>query len=240
MTIAKPGRRLMHHVPLKFVQKKVTGGGHRGVAAALNLTSMIDYLVTVVIFLLMSFSASGEIPTNKSVTLPMAENTIDMVTAPMVAINGSQILVNEHAVGSTRAVEEAGRVMPRIDELYNALKTLKDDWKKLNPAGKEFPGVVILSVDKEVPAVVVKSVFQTAASAGYPNVSFMVGKLAEKKQLAFANPFRSAAGGRRLPESGVPRGSARRAGQRCPALSSFGPAVSLFPPGAVRRHAALR
>jgi biopolymer transport protein ExbD len=183
MSIHKPGRRLMHEVPLKFVQKKVTGGGHRSVAAALNLTSMIDYLVTVVIFLLMSFSASGEVPTSKTVTLPMAENTLDMVTAPMVAINGQQILVNEHPVGSTRAIEEAGRVLPRIDELFAALKTLKDDWKKLYPDKKEFPGIVILQVDKEVSALVVKSVFQTAASAGYPNVSFMVGKLAEKKEL---------------------------------------------------------
>jgi biopolymer transport protein ExbD len=111
----------------------------------------------------------------------MAENTLDMVTAPMVAINGSQILVNEHPVGSTRAVEEAGRVMPRIDELHTALKTLREDWKKINPSGKEFPGVVILQVDKEVPAVVVKSVFQTAAAAGYPNVSFMVGAIPKTK-----------------------------------------------------------
>jgi biopolymer transport protein ExbD len=172
----------MHEVPLKFVRKKVTGGGHRSVAAALNLTSMIDYLVTVVIFLLMSFSASGEVPTSKTVTLPMAENTLDMVTAPMVAINGQQILVNEHPVGSTRAIEEAGRVLPRIDELFAALKTLKEDWKKNYPDKKDFPGIVILQVDKEVSALVVKSVFQTAASAGYPNVSFMVGKLAEKKE----------------------------------------------------------
>ncbi len=187
MPIHKPGRRLMHEAPLKFVRKKVAGGGHRGVAASLNLTSMIDYLVTVVIFLLMSFSASGEIPTNKSVTLPSAENTLDMVTAPMVAINGSQILVNDHPVGSTRAVEEAGRVMPRIDELFTALKTLKDDWKKINPDKKDFPGIVILQVDKEVPALVVKSVFQTSASAGYPNVSFMVGRMAPPAGAAAAH-----------------------------------------------------
>ena len=197
MHIAKPGRRLMYAVPLKFVHKKVTGGGHRSVAAALNLTSMIDYLVTVVIFLLMSFSASGELPVNKTITLPMAENTMDMVTAPMVAINGSQILINEHPVGSTRAVEESGRVMPRIDELFAALKSLKDDWKKLNPSAKEFPGVVILQVDKEVPALVVKSVFQTAATAGYPNVSFMVGKLPDtKKDLPDTRRFRYARVGR--------------------------------------------
>jgi hypothetical protein len=37
--------------------------------------------------------------------------------------------------------------------------------------------VAILQVDQNVPALVVKSVFQTAAFAGYPNVSFMVGKI---------------------------------------------------------------
>ena len=45
MAIHEPGRRLMHMVPLKFVQKKVGGGGHRSVSAPLNLTSMIDFLV---------------------------------------------------------------------------------------------------------------------------------------------------------------------------------------------------
>jgi len=42
---------------------------------------------------------------------------------------------------------------------------------------KEFPGVVILQIDQDVQAIVVKSVFQTAAFAGYPNISFMVSRL---------------------------------------------------------------
>ena len=70
MAIHEPGRRLMHFVPLKFVQKRVSGGGGRSVAAALNLTSMIDFLFMVVVFLLMTFSASGEIPLDKNVKLP--------------------------------------------------------------------------------------------------------------------------------------------------------------------------
>ena len=60
----------MHEVPLRFVWNKVMGKGHRGVGAALNLVSFIDFLVVTVIFLLMSFSASGEISVDKNVTLP--------------------------------------------------------------------------------------------------------------------------------------------------------------------------
>lgn len=172
--VVKPGRRLMNYVPLKFVQKHVGGGGGKAVSAALNLTSMIDFLVVTVVFLLMTFSASGEIPVDKNVKLPKAENTIDMVDAPMLSINGSQILVDGTAAGSTRALEEANRLQ-RIDELFNILKSKRELWKSTNP-GKTFPGVCILQVDRNVQALVVKSVFQTAAFAGYPNVSFMVGQ----------------------------------------------------------------
>ena len=175
MAIHEPGRRLMHDVPLKFVQKKVSGKGGHGVSVALNLTSMIDFLFMVVVFLLSSFSASGEIPIDKNVKLPKAENTIDMTDAPMVAVNGSQILVDGTAAGSTRAIEEAGRLQ-RIDELFNILKSKRELWKSTNP-GKNFPGVCVLQIDQHVQALVVKSVFQTSALAGFPNVSFMVGQI---------------------------------------------------------------
>lgn len=175
MTIIQPGRRLMHHIPLSFVQKKVTGGGHRSTNASLSLTSMIDFLVVTVVFLLITFSSSGETPTNKNVKLPEAENTLDMIDAPMVAITGSLILVDGNAAGNTRAVEDSKRLQ-RIDELFNILKAKRELYKQVHP-GKDFPGVVVLQIDQDVQAIVVKSVFQTAAFAGYPNVSFMVNNL---------------------------------------------------------------
>jgi biopolymer transport protein ExbD len=174
-TIHHPGKRLMMHVPLKYVWNKAAGHGKRSPNAALNLVSFIDFLVTTVIFLLSSFSASGEIILDKNVKLPKAENVDDVIEAPMVAVNGNQILVDGVQSGSTRAVEELGRLQ-KIDELFTVLKNKRELWKQVQP-GKPFPGVCILQIDQNVPALVVKSVFQTAAFAGYPNVSFMVRKL---------------------------------------------------------------
>src|SRR5258708_37219973 len=122
MAIHEPGRRLMHFVPLHFVQKRVAGTGGRSLSASLNLTSMIDFLFMVVVFLLMTFSASGEIPLDKNVKLPKAENTVDMVDAPMIAVNGSQVLVDGTPAGSTRAIEEAGR-LPRLDGPFKHLQS---------------------------------------------------------------------------------------------------------------------
>lgn len=173
--IVVPGRRLLHHVSLKFVQKKVTGGGGRGLNQEIPLIPFIDFLLCIVLFLLMSFSASGELPVDKNVKLPNASNTIDMLEAPIVAVTGTQILVDGIPAGSTRAILDANR-MQKIDELDAILKSKRELWKQLKP-GQDFPGNVILQVDRRVPALVVKSVFQTAAFAGYPAVSFMVGRL---------------------------------------------------------------
>jgi biopolymer transport protein ExbD len=175
MAIQEPGRRLMGHVALEFVQKKVSGGGHRSTNATLSLTSMIDFLVVTVVFLLMTFSASGETPIARGLNMPKAENTLDMMDAPMVAVVGSQLLVDGSPAGNTRTVEEQDH-MQRIDELFNILKAKRELWKQTHP-NKDFPGVVLLQIDQNVKAVVVKSVFQTAAFAGFPNVSFMVNNL---------------------------------------------------------------
>lgn len=172
-----PGTRLLRELPLAFVLRKVLGHGERSVNASLNLTSYIDFLLVTVIFLLGTFSASGAPGVDKHISLPQAENVADVVEAPLVAVNGNQVLVDGQLAGSTRAIEDVGR-MQKIDELFDMLKRKRELWKSFHP-NKEFPGVAILQVDQEVPTLVVKSVFQTAAFAGYPNISFMVRKRAK-------------------------------------------------------------
>lgn len=179
MPVEQPGKRLMHFIKLKFVREKAAGHGRRATNAGLSLTSMIDFLIVVVVFLLMTFSASGEVPPAKGIRLPQAENVMDMLDAPLVAINGSSILVDGAPAGNTRAIEESKRLQ-RIDELFNILKGKREVWKQLHP-GRDFPGVVVLQVDQDVQAVVVKSCFQTAAFAGFPNISFMVGAIPKSK-----------------------------------------------------------
>jgi biopolymer transport protein ExbD len=179
MAIHEPGRVLMHHVPLNFVQKKVVGGGHRSINANLSLTSMIDFLTVTVVFLLMSFSASGETPIAPGLTLPKAANTQDMLDAPVVAIHASQILVDGQPVGNTRNIEDADHPS-KIDELFTILAAKKALWLRANPdKTKAFTGIVVLQIDQHTKAVVVKSVFQTAAVAGYPRVNFMVDTLSK-------------------------------------------------------------
>jgi len=163
-------------LPLQFVAERLKGRGSRPKNATLNLTSYIDFLLVTVIFLLMSFSASGDFGVDRHITLPSAGNVEDVLEATVVAVNGNQVLVDGVMVDSTRRLEEAGRMI-RVDGLFDLLVSKRSLWQSMHP-GTDFPGLCILQIDREVPAVVVKSVFQTAAYAGYGNVSFMVKKRA--------------------------------------------------------------
>jgi biopolymer transport protein ExbD len=173
--IVVPGRRLARYLRLRFVQDRVGSAGRRAVNQDIPLIPFIDFLLCIVLFLLASFSATGEGLPDKHLRLPKAQNALPMTTAPIVAIAGTQILVDGTLAGNTRFIEETNRLQ-RVEELLAILKTKRELWTQLNP-GKEFPGTVVLQIDRRVPALVVKSVFQTAAMAGFPAVSFQVARL---------------------------------------------------------------
>ena len=179
--IEKPGRRLMKHVPLNFVRKKVAGGGRRSTDAPLNLTSMIDFLMVVVIFLLSTFSASGEQSVPKDVKLPTARNVQELLAAPMVGVAGKDVYVDNKPAGTIvealDAMEQGKTAQPvKLSDLETKLKFMKETWKSTHPQDAPFPGMVILQLDEKLPAFVVKSVFYTAALSGYNNISFLVNK----------------------------------------------------------------
>lgn len=171
MAISSPGRRLLKNVRLPFVARSVSGGNRRAVTSSLSLTSMIDFLVVTVVFLLISFQPSESYAAN-GVNVPDAMNVMDMIDAPMITVVKSQILLDGKPVGSTRSIEERSRV-ETIDELSRALAAKKQLWKQLHPE-KPFAGAVVLQLDQDTSSIVVKSLFHTSAHAGYPAISFMV------------------------------------------------------------------
>ena len=183
-TIAKPGKRLMTHIPLGFVRRKVAGGGRRGMGGSLNLTSMIDFLMVVVIFLLSTFSASGEQSVPKEVKLPNAKNVQELLAAPMVGVSGKDVYVDSKPAGTIvealDSMEQGKTAFPaKLADLETKLKYMKETWKSTHPSDAPFPGMVILQLDENLPAFVVKSVFYTCALSGYANISFLVNKKAK-------------------------------------------------------------
>ncbi len=173
MTIHTPGKRLLHAIPLKFVNDRVAGGHRKSTDVPIALVPFIDFLIVLVVFLLMSFSASGELLTQRQgLTMPTAIHVEDMEMAPIVSIDAQLVMLNNRRMADTRTLADNPN-LERIEQLVQDLETLKRNWAVLHPR-EQFTGVVILQADINVDFRVIKKVMFSAAQAGYTNVSFAV------------------------------------------------------------------
>ena len=178
MPIHKPGKVLLTKVPLKFVRNKVGGGGRKSVDHEIPLVPFIDFLVTLVVFLLSSFSASGELLAQQpNLKMPDAHNTVDLEIAPVIAINPEVITLDGRRMADTRTLAADARV-ERMEQLIQDLETLKRNWSILHPS-EPFPGTVIVQADVNIDFRVIKKVMFSAGQAGYANINFAVNRVGE-------------------------------------------------------------
>src|SRR5689334_5598770 len=87
MPIYAPRPHLFDTVALEGPKARLTHAGRKSVYEALNLVAYIDMMTMLVIFLLMSFSATGEILfVQKNIVLPEAQNWTDLERAPVISV----------------------------------------------------------------------------------------------------------------------------------------------------------
>jgi len=180
MAVHKPGKVLLHKIPLKFVRSKVSGGGRKGVDHEIPLVPFIDFLVTLVVFLLTSFSASGELLAQQpNLKMPDAKHVVDLEIQPVVAINPEVVTLDGRRMADTRTLGADARV-ERMEQLIQDLETLKRNWSILHPS-QPFPGTVIMQADRAIDFRVIKKVMFSCAQAGYANISFAVNRKGDGK-----------------------------------------------------------
>lgn len=146
----------------------------------LDITSLLDILVIMLVFLLKSYNATGiimNIP--EDISLPTS-NSLDINTQGVVVqVAESKIWVDDQIILNKE--EDTGRIYDRggrrIIPLFNVLvdkKNLVKQIEKATPEAKKFSGVVNLIVDKKIKYSDIKKVLYTAAEAGYKSYKFVV------------------------------------------------------------------
>jgi len=175
MAIKRPEPELLRNIPLKFVRDRVSGHGRKEVDHQIPLIPFIDFLIVLVIFLLMSFSASGElIAQQPTITMPDAKNTEQIEISPVVAVDERVITLDGTRVADTQTQGQSAQV-DRIEPLIQGLEAEKRKWETIHPS-EPFAGQVIVQADRNIDFRVVKKVMFSAAAAGYGNVSFAVNQ----------------------------------------------------------------
>ena len=176
MPIHKPSKVLLRSVPLEFVSKKVTGHARKSTNMDIPLIPFIDFLIVLVVFLLISFSASGELLAQKpNLTMPKAGNVVNLDIAPIIAIDPIVVTLDGRRMADTATLAADPKV-ERIEQLIQDLETLKRNWSILHPQ-EPFPGQVIMQADVSIDFRVIKKLMFSASQAGYANVSFAVNRI---------------------------------------------------------------
>lgn len=173
-SVHKPGKHLVKNVPLEFIRKLADGHGRAQVIADLNVTPMVDMLTMLVIFLLLTFSASGEILSiTKDIQLPKAFNAVELERAPIIAISKAKIAFEGQFVMDAAEITNERYVDFVLPPLKERLERNRDQWKLAHP-DKTFDGQVIIQSDNSVNFIVVKMIMMTCAQAEYSQMNFAV------------------------------------------------------------------
>ena len=175
MSIYRFGKVFFCDILLMFVVKKVQGHGAKAVDVAIPLVPFIDFLIVLVVFLLTSFSASGELLAQQpNLRMPTAANVVDLKISPIIAINPQVMTLDGRRMADTQSLASNPQ-MERIEQVVQDLETLKRNWSILHPS-QPFPATVIIQADEHIDFRVIKKAMFSAAQAGYSNISFAVNR----------------------------------------------------------------
>lgn len=183
--IVKPG----HHKGPRLRKSKVygdAGHGGKGGFADLMLTPMVDMFTLLVVYLIQSFSSTGEILyMSKDMVLPTAKNGKEIQLLPVVTVSGDSIIIEGAPVADISDLVSGNSRDPdwRIPGLEDKLRDLRERYMAVrNGAGESEAAAaaadptssVNVQADKQLPFRILKRVMHTCQLAGYGNIHFAV------------------------------------------------------------------
>lgn len=163
----------------RLIRKR--GTRQRREAAEIEMTSLLDIIVTLLIFLVTSYNSTGVVfNITPEIKLPKSESIDLNNTGVNVQVSQNSIWVDEVVVfnfstkNSANLYEQDGqRIMPLFDELIRK-KQLVKQVQQLSPGTQKFSGIVNLIIDKKIKYSLMKKILATCAEAGFAQYKFVV------------------------------------------------------------------
>lgn len=147
----------------------------------LDITSLLDILVILLIFLIKSYNTSGITMTiPEGIELPKSESNYVNTAGIMIQVSKEKIWVDSKAVLDTADLpkhlyDDGGRrIVPLFDELTKKKEEIKNLAMQTNGKVQNFSGIVNLIVDKSLKYSYIKKVMYTCATAGFKEYKFVV------------------------------------------------------------------
>jgi biopolymer transport protein ExbD len=139
------------------------------------LTTLVDAMLILLVFLIKSFDAEGELFTiTEGLQLPISSAQKKPARSFIITVAKDDILVEGEAVASVKATMESPDLV--IPGLAVALKRKKELTELIAQQSTtiKFKGEVIIEGDKNINYALLQKVLYTSGQSGYSNFSFAV------------------------------------------------------------------
>ncbi len=159
--------------PQKQVRK--TRGNRRLKTFKPQLTSLVDVMTILLIYLLQSFSSEGDIVTvHKDLILPESSAQKPPELRVTITVNNSFILAEDVKVASVEKVLSSDELV--ISGLHSWLQQRREATEKIGrySTKTKFKGEVTIHGDKRIRFRLLKKIMYTCGQQGYNNFSLAV------------------------------------------------------------------
>ena len=188
MAIVTPGKRPGDRIAASRVFGKKFARGKKQGYASLMLTSLVDMFTIIVIFLLMNFSANGEVLyMSKDIKLPDAYHGAQLERAPVISVSSDAVTFDGKMLISTADLAK-GDVL-NVPELEDALRDEKRRYEQIhaNDPDHPFKGLVNVQADRRIAFKVIKRVMFACNQSGFGNINFAALSREGPKTVTAAN-----------------------------------------------------
>lgn len=166
--------------------------GRRGslATAGVTITSLMDAMTIVLVFLLMNYSVDPiRVDASDDLRLPPSTTEINVQPSASLTITAVGIVVNDKVVVPVKdglvdkafkgGDEAALQIQPLFEALNEAAQTQKDIAQRI---GSKFEGLLTVIAHQETPYRLITEVLYTAGQAEFQKFKFAVLKGAERAQ----------------------------------------------------------
>lgn len=154
----------------------------RSAAFKIQITSMVDMFVILLVFLLKSYSTSPvQISPNKDLTLPESTAQVDPEDVVKLVVSKNGIFLEDHKVMEL----SFGKVLPEdvdktdgqfLKKLFDELDSQAKKTRGIAAVNDtvEFDGKILMQADRDLPYSLLQKVLYTSMLAGYSDMKLAV------------------------------------------------------------------
>ncbi len=145
-------------------------------AFKLRLTPMIDMFTILLVFLLKSYSAEGQIVTiTEDLKLPESISQTPPQVTSVISITSKWILLDGRPIEKVDKVMSSEKMV--VDDLYDGLLNLRaitEGIGEISTSLKGFQGTIAIQSDRNIPFRLIKKIMITCGQVGYNDMLLTV------------------------------------------------------------------